>query len=305
MNKARPSIQTTRAFLVHALSLTCSIAPFFGTTAQIQALPIGNAKWVDGFWIGPGYPYTGWSYTMNTAEEDTLVNGIAYERVISSSAYAVRDNMLGQVYFLADGDVGERLLYDFDVTVGDTIRYDNGGMFYFDSLDVVSVDTVVVNGTERRRIGVNYEFGSNYALQYWIQGIGSDGGLFNPCQGPSVSGTSWLACMSLDGVVQYGNNVGEVFNCDVYLGSEGASKTLRSLAISPNPGRSLLRVQCVFSSNAPALLRVYDAQGSKTGEWVMDRGEIMLNSGSWPSGLYTIECATGMRPPLRAKWIKE
>lgn len=285
--------------LVFAIGLACI------GYAQLQVLPVGNAKWVDGFWIGPGYPYDGWSYTMNTADEDTIVNGIPYERIVASQAYAIRDDGFGKVYFLIEGDDTERLLYDFDVIAGNTIRYDNEGQFYFDSLYVVVVDTIQVNGTDRRRIGVTGEFGSAFPSQYWIQGVGSDGGLFNPWQGPSVSGTSWLACMSVDGIVQFGGNVGEEFDCDIYLGQLEVKPAPPLMVAAPNPGNSFLRVELNGVLSTVASLRSFDAQGRNIGTWPMLDRTITLETGTWPAGVYLIECTVEDQPPQRKRWIKD
>lgn len=285
----------------HLLLVVCFVP--FATMAQYNVLPTGPALWVDGFWVGPGYPYMGWSYSMDASEPDTMVDGINYERLVGADpAYAIRDNGLGQVYFRTDGFDGEWLLYDFDVEVGDTLLFDFP--FSFDSLRVASVDTVTMVGVERKRIGVTSYLGGTWPTQYWIQGIGSDGGLFNPCQGASVSGTSWLACMSESGIIQFGQTPGQPGDCLIYLPVPTVSADQAAVQVFPNPGKGMLTITCTIGAKVSAV-RVMDAHGASVGTWRMDGDRLSMATEDWTSGVYTIEVMTNDSAPMRARWVRE
>jgi len=177
--------------------------------SQYNVLPVGDGLWVESFWVGPGYPYMGWAHVV-PGQPDTIINGLEYRSVDLGGNGYVRDDSLGHVFWLDPNGGQEAILYDFDVAIGDTLPY--SGQFPFpDPLRVVQVDSILVNGTMRKQVEVEL-LPSGWGTCYWIQGIGSVDGLLNLCQGPSVSGTSWLTCMSEDGIAQYGGNVGQPYN---------------------------------------------------------------------------------------------
>lgn len=271
-------------------------------SAQYHVLPQGTAIWVDGFWVGPGYPYMGWSYALDPAAPDTVVDGVAYEHLDLPPFYAIRDNLQGQVFVLDDWSEGETLLYDFDVEVGDTIPF-NSQHFYYDSLVVSSVDTVTVVGTERKRIGVGPLGSLGWPQQYWIQGIGSDGGLFNPCQGESVSGTSWLACMSENGIMQFGSGAGEPGDCLIYLGTEAMVPVVPELSVSTGPEEGLITL-ARKGETGTWQVSATNMQGCILGTWVMRSDRMDLSAAAWPPGLYVITASEQGSHRGRVKWIR-
>ncbi|MFZ4457088.1 MAG: T9SS type A sorting domain-containing protein [Bacteroidales bacterium] len=88
-------------------------------------------------------------------------------------------------FFLPVGKTKESLLYDFSLNVGDTISvnldhpFDAGRVTF----QVVKVDSVYLNGMFRKRIAVGEynQFSLPYVSNSWIEGVGSEQGLFyNP-----------------------------------------------------------------------------------------------------------------------------
>ncbi len=79
----------------------------------------------------------------------------------------------------------EKLLYNLSLDIGDTVRvyplivfYGPPDLCFQDTstvVQVVSVDTVVLNGMPRRRLGIEWLF-QNQQLEFWIEGIGSTAG---------------------------------------------------------------------------------------------------------------------------------
>lgn len=263
----------------------------------------GNALWVGAWWVGPGYPHWGWSYSFDAASPDTLINGLAYKMWYGMP---VRESGTGQVYFRNPGIDADLLWYDFDVEVGDTVRFGmTMGFPAVDSVQVVSVDTVMHAGVERKRIGVSYEFGQgNFPCAHWIQGIGSTIGPENMCAGPSVSGGQWLVCMSIDGVVQYGINEGQAVDCMIHM-SVPSSDARLEVSVWPNPGGDELRVRLPAVNLHNALLRVRDARGALWEEWLIRSREVQLHTGTWPSGLYLLEIEQNGFVVLSTKWMRD
>ncbi|MBX2978004.1 MAG: T9SS type A sorting domain-containing protein [Flavobacteriales bacterium] len=271
------------AFVLICSSLMCWSSR---AEAQYNVLPVGDGLWVQSFWVGPGFPYSGWAYAV-PGISDTVVSGVAYRSVNLGLNGFLRDDSLGHVFWL-DGVGGQEvMLYDFTASAGDTIIYPPGLVFH-DSLLVLEVDTILVNGTERRMLTVSLElvtWGGGLTSQ-WIQGIGSTGGLFNLCQGPSVSGTSWLTCMSENGVAQYGGNTGEPYDCLVHLSVDELTDDRQQHGIHPNPSTGVFQL----TGTAPILeVRVLDTQGR---EVLRTRDRTFDLTGHSP-GIYMMVVITG------------
>lgn len=100
--------------------------------------------WVGAGWVGPGYEHYGWSFTYDPSAPDTVIGGVAY---MNWNGMPVRESGTGQVYYRRPWMEEDLLWYDYDVAVGDTVRF--GEVMGFPSVDavrVVSVDTVFLGG---------------------------------------------------------------------------------------------------------------------------------------------------------------
>lgn len=236
----------------HTLTLLTAFTFANTLNAQFDALPDSNATWTESFWIGPGSPYEGFHYAYDAVSPDTVYNGDVYKKLLETytsngTVYgtyyggALRDNGLGQVYFWAPGAPDPALLYDFDVAVGDTL-YNVAGLFPND-VRVYDLDTVVVNGTSRRRVMVECLNGPQYYGEEWIQGIGSIHGLLHATPCGSVSGIGELVCMTVNDTVQWGVNVGAVGDCSLLLGATEAAVDER-VGLYPNPAEDRLSITC-------------------------------------------------------------
>ncbi len=255
--------------LRNAIAFTSLFASLPGV-AQFNALPDSNATWMTSFWIGPGYPYEGYFHEYDPIDTDTIIGGEVYRRLLltdnfggSYYAGALRDNELGQVYYCAPSDT-PKLLYDFDVLPGDTVQDVMG--IWVDDIGVYSVDTITVNGTLRKRIGIECLSSPGFASGYWIQGIGGTGGLLltNACA--SVSGSGTLVCMTENNTIQYGDDVGSVGACDIYL-EVAEEQVIPTVSLRPNPSQGQFQIgveeeeilQCtVFDPQGRSVLRARD-----------------------------------------------
>ncbi len=255
--------------------------------AQFDALPDSNATWTTSFWIGPGYPFEGYFYQYDLIDPDTLIGGEGFKRLAETNNFggpyyggALRDNEAGQVYFCPSSETMPVLLYDFDVLPGDTVE-DVMGLWLGD-VGVYSVDTIVVNGTQRKRIGIECLASPGFASAYWIQGIGGTGGLLHTSACPSVSGTGALICMTENDTIQYGLNVGSVGACDIFLG-EGSGTVDAAPIMFPNPSDGSFR----FNTTVLRCV-VRDAGGRELMK--IDGTEIDL--GGHAPGIYFAEVST-------------
>ncbi|MBK8950572.1 MAG: hypothetical protein IPM68_17470 [Flavobacteriales bacterium] len=233
------------------------------THAQFDALPDANAGWTVSFWIGPGYPYEGYFYEYDAQSPDTVIAGDVFKKLNVTNTFgftdyggALRDNEMGQVYFCEPGGSVPALLLDFDVVPGDTVF--NVFSMWMQDVFVWSVDTVLINGTPRKRIGLACVPNPIGVSAYWIQGIGGLGGFLftNPCG--SVSGIGELVCMTANDTVQWGPNVGGVGDCALALGAAEEPEPASDLSLHPVPAEDRLYLQGVMPG---AQLEVLGADG--------------------------------------------
>lgn len=257
--------------------------------AQFKAIPDSNAIWMESWGGGPGYPVQGFLYQYDSLHPDTLINGEVFQKLLVSgsiggSAYggALRDNGSGQVYYCDQGS-GPALLCDFDVVPGDTVL--NVFSWWMEDVLVQDVDTIMVNGTPRKRIALTCITSPGWVAAYWIQGIGSTGGFqfTNTCG--SVSGDGALICMTVNDTIQFGSNVGETGSCQIYLGIRDTNETL-VLSAKPNPSYG----QFIIDAGGERVIRctLLDPQGREV--MVVMGNEIDLST--YVSGIYTAVVVT-------------
>lgn len=278
-------------------------------SAQFDALPDSNATWTETFWIGPEYPYEGFFHTYDTTSPDTVYNGEVYQKLLTTysnnfivygTGYggALRDNGLGQVYFWASGEPDPVLLYDFDVQVGDTVE--DVYSIWTQDVRVYSVDQVTVNGTQRKRIGLECLDQPGFIGAYWIQGIGGVGGLFRTTYCPSVSGSGALVCMTVNDTVQWGGNVGELGDCSLLLGRSELSTKEEALTIHPNPATDRLSISRI--GNARLDVEVIGPDGRLVLAMPLTGTELSLNP--LPAGTYVLKVREASGMVRMARFVK-
>jgi len=168
-------------------------------------------------------------------------------------------------------------LYDFTVTVGDTLRglYANTGLCAENVVTVVSIDSVEVGNNYRRRINILNDqcFGPSI-----IEGIGSTTGLTS-CYIMNKSFGIILTCFTVNGELLYEKPCGapELAPCgDLPLGFHNGQYPA-VYVVSPNPSTGVFHL-----GQAARQVAVYNAQGSLL---FQAQGK-ELDLGSYPPGLY-------------------
>jgi hypothetical protein len=166
----------TIRFFIYIIML-CSFLP--ALEAQHEFAPIG-AEWVynDGY-SAEDYP---WYEDLPLAKiikctGDTLIGGLKYKKI---NNYLVRQDSQ-QVYFRFEEN--DYLMYDFDLQVGDTVRYYFVSFFYTEVTNgryqIIDLDTVIVDGIPIKKftavsadLGIWFNFPEYYT---YYEKLGSDG----------------------------------------------------------------------------------------------------------------------------------
>ncbi len=292
----------------HTLTLLMAVTIACTSNAQFDALPDSDATWTESFWVGPGYPYEGFHYAYDAVFPDTVYNGDVYRKLMETysnngTVYgtnyggALRDNGLGQVYFWAPGAPDPALLYDFDVAVGDTL-YDVAGLFITD-VRVLGVDTVIVNGTPRRRVSVECLDGPSFYGEEWTQGIGSNHGLVHGTPCGSVSGIGELVCMTVNDTVQWGVNAGAVGDCSLLLGAAEAAVDER-VGLYPNPAEDRLSITC--GACVPLCASIVAMDGRVVHQQALATRTIDVSA--MPAGVYLLRVQQGDGKVLTKRFVK-
>lgn len=171
--------------------LTISTLNFNSVKAQTNVyhfFPDSNAFWQFEHvnYINPPYYLDQTRYGLNG---DTLIGSYNYTKLYSlfdstltstySTYYAALREENKKVYTIFNGSSAEYLLYDFNLSVGDTIHYNYSGTF---ARVLASIDSVLLlDGAYRKRFNFNGA-GSSAGPDVVIEGIGSNVGvgLFEP-----------------------------------------------------------------------------------------------------------------------------
>lgn len=227
-----------------------------GQTNVYHPFPEGNAVWNINYslncnWAGIANE----NYSIEIAN-DTLINLVSYHTLktfyIESFSTGIcgspggpvyiyrgairQDTSLKKVFIVPPDSSNEELLYDFNLTVGDTVR---GFLEPYPNLavsDVVfSIDSILI-GSQHRKI---WYFDPNHNIAM-IEGIGWTFGLTEPSP-HTIDGSGFnITCFSQNGVTLYpdSNSICNLINYDAKIEIEESI-----LLIFPNPNSGIFTVK--------------------------------------------------------------
>ncbi|HMQ75607.1 MAG TPA: T9SS type A sorting domain-containing protein [Flavobacteriales bacterium] len=296
------------SWLFRPLATTLVAGSLSATTmAQSNGWLADGTVWMEGYTCcPPGTPMCGESVKdRRVVDGDTVINGHLYKKVFQSSLSIEKEcgvppgtcddtvfvdhhgvpslflrDTLGSMYRLLNGV--EHLLYDMDLEVGDTVV--QTVMWTFPSAVVLSIDSVVVQGSFRRR----YQTGQ-FSL---IEGVGWSGngnGWFGFLQPPYLGYCSfWGFCYSVADTTYFPEN-GTACSLPTGIPTHVAGMTVPQ--VHPNPANELL-----FLDVPPDALhlRVVSATGAEV--WRMEHpptGRMTIPLRAFEAGAYLLEVRTG------------
>lgn len=266
----------------------------FGQTNQYHKFLTDGAVWKELFIT---YTFKTDSITYIQPEYmwgDTLLNGKLYKKM--ATMLFLEDSINRKVYVRDYGlDWPDTLLYDFNLEVGESAahcaEFSVGNLF--PDATVVNIDSFLI-GTYRKRWEIKYtpRIENGDSVTYWIEGVGSDNGIFNPYSSWYWPDSRKLICYSehdtlLYSDLQYWYDCDEVFEDSTDNIAENVVSS--GLKILPNPANEFAKVywsHCqIYGINQ---ISVFDAEGRIIINDVCKEDECTLDCSNWFSGVYFI-----------------
>lgn len=281
------------------LILACS------TQAQVSDYFADNPEWRQDLWWGGAMPCLEIDNYVYYLNGDSVVDGYTYKKVFirgeheyswqgpwppppdycnGSSFYnyffrLVRQD--GLKMYIREG-FNDYLLYDFDLSVGDTLP--DTYFLMEDDIVVTSIDSILVGESYRKIFNlVNSSY--PYPLEL-IEGIGFNQGFLEyvPDWYPAQ-----LICFALDGTTYY-PGYGEP--CDLTVNINKPEILDAGLKIFPNPSAGNILVKFNSGSKMMVNIKVSDISGRnlKDEKWVIDQGVNVksFDLSSFDKGVYFI-----------------
>lgn len=252
-----------------------------------------------------------WSVSLNANQDgcvaylytitgDTFIKGFKYNKIqkvgaeyfpkigcdfnqpvflINKYAGAYReDTSSRKVYFLRESDTLEKLLYNFDYAVGDTLKTYNA---QWCNLVVERIDSVFIDSDYRKKWIIK---GASCARNLEIiEGIGSNYGLFEEYAQP-IGGRYVLGCFSINNKTLYPN-----YNPNAGCPMVNKIRNIENrsiFAINPNPSNGRFKIESTVKSYSITIMTLY-------GEIVLETKSISdIDISFCPAGIYYLKFST-------------
>lgn len=274
--------------------------------------PHDNAQWgqFEGAYyndpFGPDY-YMGGSH-FYAAGGDSILGAKTYIKIYAADMdgnifnYAPRliREELSKVYYFDPDLQQDTLLYDFSLQPGDTAQFYSDFPTY--PLVVDSVGQIQTGTQVRKCIYLSDPSGNalfnqlNYSLDdhtpvTWIEGIGSNDGLFVPAGGIQiVDGIAFLTCFRENDTLKYGTECNVIYDGMEDLSAENC------LTLFPNPTSGEVTVLNNNLMKGEIELILYSSTGKKLWNQHLPGTSALsehLDLSAFPAGLYLLKITAG------------
>ncbi len=262
-----------------------------------QPLPTSNAMWRENSY---GFQCSCCSDYQYTITGDTVINMLTYHKLqktgvnfledvtgnCTSNAYNANqykgcfrnDSTNKLVYFIDAFTSNETVLYDFNLSIGDTVPPSplnfNGNFVNI----VTDIDTVFLGGVNRKRFKLDSCW---FEQLYYIEGIGSTYGLLSPTMCP-FEGFYNLQCFTNNSLPVYPNST---TSCSSVIANIESVET-HQFSISPNPTSGALFITTTLDSYD---ISVFNSLGQIIQKKKNHSNSTFLDISNLPEGVYLIQ----------------
>ncbi len=240
---------------------------------------------------------------------DTLINSIHYKKVLTTqdslqSDYIVsgyiREDSTNKVFHRTSHDSTIRLLYDFNVKVGDTI---NIGWNYFPMEFVVdTVDSIFIYNKYLKKIVLS-EYGGGIPEQ-WIEGIGSLCGVLKSGYSCLIGTIDELLCYFENDTLKYSNP--GYPNC--YYNTVGVNNLFPielEVYLFPNPVTSTSKLTIENIQHRSYTVDFFNIMGKKIKSFVLSNNELLIHRKDFVPGIYFYRIIAPQSEIITGKFIIE
>lgn len=296
------------------------LAPFYAISQQYHPFPEQNTYWTV---VEFNQQYYYWDTYIYTVKGDTVLNNKPYKKIwqlddIPGShdtlwvlhSFMRQDTLQKKVWFIRHymNDTTEKLGYDFDVQIGDTVYlpafdYENIGDSIFLLIDPGTDSTLLRNGEYRK----NFSFRSLYPNSGWsfyvIEGVGTQQTPFPNLFYFDPFHQSELVCHKVNGIYLYGasplpDECGFTVNINEILQTQ-------TVAVKPNPCNNYFDIQLPENIKTELNIQLINTFGKvvllKKAE--LSEKEISINTSSFSNGLYILNIYSSNKNLLSNKII--
>lgn len=287
-------------------------------TSAYHPFPEDTATWVTDIYYNTCMGYC--SSTFYEMRGDTIINGNTYNKIynrngnfyymptpnpplvgasFSGCSYvgAIRQDSINEkVYFIDSTLSTDTLLYDFNLSIGDTVQswYIKWGWQY--QLIVTSIDSIFLNGSYHKRINFN-----QCCQNSIIEGVGWAGELFglNAVSNMYVA----LACFNGNVIVQeaFITECSIPLNCSINVDIIEQTES-KFFYLFPNPFSDKLNF--TYNNNKLSEIIIYDIASRKLLQQKFTNS-ITLSTEQLARGIYFYEVQCGSSLCKKGKLVKD
>lgn len=218
---------------------------------------------------------------------DTLINSNHFKKVLVSNdslqsnyvlAGYIHEDSTNKVFFrYLDSTI--RLLYDFNVKVGDSIDI---GLYTPIYLVVDTIDSVFIYNKHLKRFILSYY---GWSGEQWIEGIGSLCGVLNSGNYFVVGTKHELLCYYENDTLKYSNpNYANCYYNTVGIDNFESGRTRVNLFPNPVTSTSILSIE--NKHNKDYLIEIYNVKGVNIKTFVIINDKLFIHKNDFVPGFY-------------------
>ncbi len=260
-------------------------------------------------WSLVSYAFNGNAYNSTyRIEGDTLINGIVHKKMWHTNEdpsignwtleKIIREDSTQKV-FQHIGIIDDLLIYDFGLSVGDTI-FSNINP---DEMAIVgAIDSIELNdGSKRKRLDLNSLTCPNLNdSEYWIEGIGGVSHAMSFIENFCATDIGrFLRCFSNDGSFLYGPTDGST--CFIINSTDEIEES--KIKVFPNPTQDILNLEYDEMLKIEEL-NILNFNGQVIKSFQVENGFSQINISDFPIGVYYLKIETVKSEFVFKKFIK-